>query len=170
MQQFIKTAFITLAIIAVSCNTRNDERNVLIGNWYSFDDGYDYIEHVFDAHEVTVFSHYMGNHGTQPYTYHNDSLNFVGWDYSTGVKFLSDTSMVLSIDTLSDTLIALPKDIFTYNKVPYRNDSLFAIFYREFELRARNARYLHAHIDWEDDDKSQIDWNEIEEEILFRGK
>ncbi len=146
---------------------RNCERNDLIGNWYLFNADIGYSELTIDTHEISIFSHYMGNLGIQSYSYDNDSLHYIHLGYSVGVKILSDTTIVLSIKSMSDTLFALPKDILTYDKTHYQNDSLFALFYREFELRARNAGNRNGYGNFEDYDKSIIDLIEIEEEILI---
>ncbi|MBW6492912.1 MAG: hypothetical protein K0B15_17145 [Lentimicrobium sp.] len=168
MRLFIIIIQIFILVILISCNTKNVERNDLIGNWYSLNSENGYIEYVIDTNEISVFSHYYGNRGIQPYTFNNDTLKFISWNYSVNVEILTDTSMVLSINNLKDTLFALPTHILNFSMIHYQSDTIFAEFYREFELRARNARDLHGYVNTEDYDKQFIDTIETEEILINR--
>jgi hypothetical protein len=167
MRHFVRNIRFLLIIIAISCNTKSVERIDLIGNWYSFNSEYGYIELAIDTNEISVFSHYIGNSGIQPYTYYNDSLNYIHSDYSVGVKILSNTTIVLSINSMSDTLFALPNDIVAFNRTHSQNDSLFALFYIDFELRARNILDLQGYKNFHIIENSLFDMNEIEEEEII---
>ena len=168
MRPFIKTIQVFILLIVISCNTKNGERSNLIGNWYSINSENGYIEYVIDTNEISVFSHYFGNRGIQPYTFNKDTLKFIHWNYSVNVEVLTDTSIVLSINNLIDTLYALPRDILNFSKIHYHSDTIFAEFYREFELRARNAMDLHGYLNTVDYDKSFIDTIETDEILINR--
>ena len=134
----MKKIFIILIAIILfnSCKKTNEKINI-IGKWSTSSKEVGYMEFEIDSSNIGLFSKIGGNLGVKKYEIKDDSLIiFYGERMSFKIEKLSDSLLILKKVNMIDSLRKMSKTVMTYHEIDSKNDSLFDIFYEEFEKRA----------------------------------
>jgi len=161
---YIILVFSTLLIL-LSCNNKKQHDNIY-GIWFSYSVvDKEYSEFDIDKNNIGVYSHYGGNLGMLNYKLINDTLIYK--DSKFKLNMISENQFVLISEERFDTLTRLPDSVITYNSITPMNDSIFKIFYGDFEQRAFNSWIKYGYVTKKELQESLNDTTEIIEEIIL---
>jgi len=149
----------------LSCNIKNQHDNIY-GRWFSYSVvDKEYSEFDIDKNNIGVFSHHGGNLGNLDYKLINDTLIYK--DSKFKLNMISENQFVLISEKRFDTLTRLPDSVITYNAIIPMNDSIFEIFYGDFEHRAFKSWIKYGYATKEGLQESLNDTTKIIEEIIL---
>jgi hypothetical protein len=156
---------ISLAIL-YSCQSNKVEKIEIIGKWkgYNISEN-EYFECDIDKDTIGCFTHYSGNGGLREYKILKDTLFFRGEQFI--LKVISENQFSITNRGDTDTLTRLPDSVTTYHTITNRNDSIFNLFYKQFERRAYDSWIKYGYVTEEKLKESIINEGEIKEEIIM---
>jgi len=156
-------------VILFACQTNRPDNAEINGKWWSYNiSETEYCEYDIDKDSIGSFSHYTGNFPRIDYNIDNDTLYYLNGKFI--INMISKNQFSLTNGNATDTLTRLPDSIITFHTIDYHNDSVFDLFYIEFQKRAYDCWVKYGYVTEEELRNSFIEKKDIKEEIILMNK